>query len=73
MKLSIPKPIKEMLPAKVPATTATNPSILFHAMVKYSSRFPRWAASSRLTTDSIAKAYTSKRGLESLAGVAAWM
>ena len=41
MKLSTPKPTREMLPASIPAKTATIPSRLFHAMVKYSSRFPR--------------------------------
>jgi hypothetical protein len=41
MKLSIPNPTREMLPANKPATTATNPSRAFHAMVKYSSLRPR--------------------------------
>ena len=40
MKLSIPKPMSEMLPAIAPEITATNPSRVFHAMVKYSSRLP---------------------------------
>jgi hypothetical protein len=39
-RYSIPKPTSEMLPACTPATTATSPSRLFHAMVKYSKRFP---------------------------------
>ena len=43
MKLSIPKPTSEMLPAIPPAMTATKPSRLFQAIVKYSSRFPRSA------------------------------
>src|SRR6266851_7158799 len=40
MKLSIPKPTREMLPAIAPAMTATNPSTAFHAIVKYSSLRP---------------------------------
>jgi hypothetical protein len=40
MKLSIPKPTSEMLPAIAPATMATKPSKAFHAMVKYSSLRP---------------------------------
>jgi hypothetical protein len=32
-----------MLPAIAPATIATKPSRVFHAIVKYSSRFPRCA------------------------------
>ena len=43
MKLSIPKPTREMLAATTPAATAIKPSRLFHAIVKYSSRLPRWA------------------------------
>src|SRR5882724_2597692 len=42
MKLSIPKPTSEMLPAIAPATTATRPSNAFHPIVKYSSLRPRW-------------------------------
>jgi hypothetical protein len=41
MKLSIPKPTSEMLPAIAPATMATKPSEAFHAIVKYSSFRPR--------------------------------
>jgi hypothetical protein len=40
MKLSIPKPTREILPAISPATTAVNPSAVFQAIVKYSSRRP---------------------------------
>ena len=57
MKLSIPKPTSEMLPANVPATKATRPSRLFQAMVKYSKRFPRsattWRSSEISTMDRI--------------------
>ena len=41
MKLSIPNPTREMLPASAPATTATRPSRVFHPIVKYSKDFPR--------------------------------
>jgi len=41
MKLSTPKPRSETLPATAPEITATSPSRVFHAIVKYSSRFPR--------------------------------
>ena len=47
MKLSTPNPMREMLPAKAPAAMATNPSRLFHAMVKYSKCFPRLAIPGR--------------------------
>ena len=40
IRLSAPKPIIETLPASAPATTATSASILFQAMVKYSSFRP---------------------------------
>jgi hypothetical protein len=40
MKLSIPKPTSEMLPANQPAITATKPSATFHAIVKYASFRP---------------------------------
>src|SRR5258708_28110520 len=43
IKLSIPNPTREMLPASAPATTATSPSKLFHAIVKYSNCLPRCA------------------------------
>ncbi len=44
MKLSIPKPTREMLPASTPAAAnATSPSRLFQTIVKYSNRFPRKA------------------------------
>jgi hypothetical protein len=39
-KLTSIKPTREMLPAISPATTATNPSTVFQAIVKYSSRRP---------------------------------
>src|SRR5215467_5048408 len=41
MKLSIPNPNNQMLPAMASKTMATTPSRLFHAIVKYSNRFPR--------------------------------
>ena len=47
MKLSIPKPASEMLPAIAPATAATRPSNAFHAMVKYSSLRPWRTAAAR--------------------------
>ncbi len=47
MKLSIPKPTKETLPASSPALTAIRPSRLFYAIVKYSICFPRWAITAR--------------------------
>lgn len=40
MKLSIPKPTREMLPATTPAMTATKPSRVFQTTVKYSSFRP---------------------------------
>src|SRR2546422_7232433 len=39
MKLSIPKPTSEMLPASTPAATAIKPSRVFHTIVKYSAAF----------------------------------
>src|SRR5262245_26022146 len=47
MKLSIPNPTRDMLPAIIPATTATRPSSTFHPIVKYSSPRPRRAAPAR--------------------------
>src|SRR5215469_15143628 len=47
MKLSIPNPTSEMLPATRPAPTATMPSTAFQMTVKYSSRRPN----ERLTFD----------------------
>ena len=41
IRLSIPKPTSEMLPASVPAPMPIRPSRLFQAIVKYSRRFPR--------------------------------
>jgi len=41
MKLSIPKPTSEMLPATIPETSAITPSSVFRTMVKYSSLRPR--------------------------------
>src|SRR6185503_14413512 len=52
IKLSIPKPTSEMLPASAPAIRATRPSRLFHAMVKHSRRFPRSAAAWRFSATS---------------------
>src|SRR5207247_11209413 len=63
MKLSIPKPTREMLPAIPPATTATRPSRLFHAIVKYSKRIPRFAILSRVVANSIKeRAYQGAQG-----------
>src|SRR5947208_10557152 len=63
MKLSMPKPTREMLPAIAPATTATRPSRLFHAMVKYSSRFPRRATARRVVSNTVTKeAYQAAEG-----------
>lgn len=60
IKLSIPNPTSEMLPAIAPAITATRPSRLFQAMVKYSSRFPRRASVLRVVTNSVTtRAYQS--------------
>ena len=64
MKLSIPKPTSEMLPAIAPATTATKPSKAFHAMVKYSSLRP-WrtiAGRSRRAVSLILAVYNLLRG-----------
>src|SRR5664279_3606212 len=44
IRLSKPKPTSATLPARNPASNATRASRLFHAMVKYSSRFPRITA-----------------------------
>src|SRR5437016_7388555 len=52
MKLSIPKPTREMLPETAPAAIATKPSRKFHTIVKYSSRFPRWAIAWRAIVNS---------------------
>src|SRR6266446_400392 len=59
MKLSIPKPTSEMLPAIAPATTATKPSKPFQAMVKYSSLRP-WrttAVRSKMAVSAIPAVY----------------
>jgi len=61
MKLSIPKPTSEMLPAIAPATTATRPSKAFHAIVKYSSLRP-WrtaAVRSRMAVSTIPAVYNA--------------
>jgi hypothetical protein len=50
MKLSIPKPTSEMLPANAPAMTAVKPSRAFHPTVKYSSLRPRPTAKPRAKT-----------------------
>src|SRR5579863_2699687 len=52
MKLSIPKPTREMLPATIPAQTAISPSREFQAIVKYSSRLPRCAIAWRAIVNS---------------------
>src|SRR3989442_1626032 len=63
MTLTIPNPTREMLPAIPPATTATRPSRLFHAIVKYSNRIPRLAILSRVVANSItARAYQGAQG-----------
>lgn len=43
MKLSTPKPTREILPEIIPVVNAPSPSRLFHPIVKYSRRLPRWA------------------------------
>jgi hypothetical protein len=64
MKLSIPKPTSEMLPAITPAMTATNPSRLFQPIVKYSSRLPRSTTVLRVAANSVtARAYQYWGGL----------
>src|SRR5437879_12500083 len=73
MKLPIPKPTREMLPAIPPATTATRPSRLFHAIVKYSSRIPRLAILSRVVANSItARAYQEERVGKARAKLLQW-
>ena len=47
IKLSIPKPTSEILPAIRPAAVAMRPSAAFHAIVKYSSLFPRCTTAGR--------------------------
>jgi len=42
IKLSTPKPTREILPEIIPVVNAASPSKLFHPMVKYSRRLPRW-------------------------------
>ena len=44
IKLSTPKPTREILPEIIPVVNAPSPSRLFHPIVKYSRRLPRWAA-----------------------------
>src|SRR5947209_1699382 len=61
MKLSIPNPTREMLPASTPKTTATRPSRVFHPIVKYSKDFPRCATAWRCATVSITRAYQDYR------------
>src|SRR5579864_6428039 len=46
-----------MLPASAPATRATSPSKLFHAIVKYSNCFPRRVTACRSSAISITRAY----------------
>lgn len=41
IKLSTPKPTREILPEMNPVANAANPSRLFHPIVKYSRRLPR--------------------------------
>lgn len=41
IKLSIPKPTREMLPEIIPVANAVSPSRLFHPIVTYSRRLPR--------------------------------
>lgn len=61
MKLSIPKPTSEMLPANAPAMMATKPSNEFHAIVKYSRCSPRrtTALRSKIPVSAIAVVYTN--------------
>ena len=48
MKLSMPKPTREMLPAIVPAMTATKPSRVFHAIgnIPVAFRAEQWLCGS---------------------------
>src|SRR5207244_8917609 len=58
MKPSTPKPTREILPASTPAATPIKPSRVFHTIVKYSSRLPRWAIAWReIVTSLILEAY----------------
>src|SRR5689334_6147279 len=50
MKLSIPNPTREMLPAIAPTTMATRPSRVFQAIVKYSRFRPRREIAARVIT-----------------------
>src|SRR6266852_3428342 len=63
MKLSIPKPTSEMLPAIAPATTATRPSNAFQAIVKYSSLRPcrTTAVRSKMAVSAISAVYNVAR------------
>jgi len=47
IKLSIPNPTREILPAMAPRVIANKPSTAFHAMVKYSRFRPRCEADAR--------------------------
>jgi len=62
-EFSIPMFVHDQVPpgvsamASAPATTATRPSMLFHAIVKYSNCFPRRATACRSSAISITRAY----------------
>jgi hypothetical protein len=74
IKLSIPNPTREMLPAIPPARIATSPSRLFHAIVKYSSRLARPTILSRSVVCSMTRKNRKFcQRVETLsAGFAAW-
>ena len=64
MRLSVPKPTREMLPAIAPAMTATSPSRVFHPIVKYSSRFPRRAICWRIASSIAPRIAPVRQGLQ---------
>jgi hypothetical protein len=67
IKLSTPKPTREILPEIIPVVNAANPSKLFHPMVKYSRRLPRLAMIDKSalcgTTDSTLESWRPNRVL----------
>src|SRR5260370_13394648 len=63
MKLSMPNPLRDTLPATAPAITATNPSKVFQPMVKYSSLRPRrrTAVRSNIAVSAMSSVYNVPR------------
>src|SRR5258708_23322425 len=63
MKLSMPNPMRDTLPATAPAITATNPSKVFQPMVKYSSLRPRrrTAVRSNIAVSAMSSVYNVPR------------